>query len=429
MAWQDRLREAAYTSPEGTRIRFDFEAVSRDTTKRTTAFEFPGVDEVYVQDNGHGARRYPMRCFFSGDDHDLEAAAFEAALLERGVGRLEHPFYGTFDVVPFGDIARRDDLKEAANQTVIRVTFWTSISALFPELQTARRSDVLGALATLELAAGEEFEDNTDLSTVAARANTEVRTQGLLTEVNAALAPSAAASPDVLRDFQDALVAIENSLDILVNNPAELAEQIVELVAIPARSVADIGARLTGYADLVQRIITSLTALPEETLVGGVTLPGRSRTISNDFHLNVVFASSAVAGAVRSVLENQFTARPEAIAAAEEILAQLDIVVEWQDRGFEALSAADANGSVDTGATYQALQESVALGAGFLVEISFTLLPERSIVLDRPRTIVDLVAELYGTVDDQLDFLIESNALTGSEILELPRGKTIVFYA
>ena len=53
---------------------------------------------------------------------------------------------------------------------------------------------------------------------------------------------------------------------------------------------------------------------------------------------------------------------------------------------------------------------------------------ERSITLDRARTIIDLCGELYGSVDDNLDFAINSNGLTGSEILELPRGFDFVYY-
>ncbi len=83
---------------------------------------------------------------------------------------------------------------------------------------------------------------------------------------------------------------------------------------------------------------------------------------------------------------------------------------------------------IDTGGAYQQLQDAVALTAGFLVEISFSLKQERVIILDRNRTIIDLAAELYGSIDDQLDFLISSNDLSGSEILELPRGREIVYY-
>jgi len=83
---------------------------------------------------------------------------------------------------------------------------------------------------------------------------------------------------------------------------------------------------------------------------------------------------------------------------------------------------------IDTGELYDPLQQAVALTAGFLVQVSFTLRQERTRILEKDRTVHDLVAELYGRVDEELDFFINSNALTGSEILELPKGKEIVYY-
>ena len=123
-----------------------------------------------------------------------------------------------------------------------------------------------------------------------------------------------------------------------------------------------------------------------------------------------------------SVVNNQFETKTEALEAAEAVLNQFQDVADWRDSNYDAIA------DIDTGEAYQKLQEAVALTAGFLVEISFTLKQERRIVLDRARTIIDLAAELYGSVDDQLDFLINSNRLTGSEILELPRGREIVYY-
>jgi hypothetical protein len=42
-------------------------------------------------------------------------------------------------------------------------------------------------------------------------------------------------------------------------------------------------------------------------------------------------------------------------------------------------------GKLDTGEAYQALRDAAARAAGFLIETSFSLLPEKSIVLDRNR--------------------------------------------
>ena len=84
--------------------------------------------------------------------------------------------------------------------------------------------------------------------------------------------------------------------------------------------------------------------------------------------------------------------------------------------------------TVDTGATYQPMQNSVALATGFLVENSFSLIEERRLVLGRARTFVDLVAELYGELDSKFDFFITTNQLSGDEIVELPRGREVVYY-
>ncbi|MEQ9075555.1 MAG: DNA circularization N-terminal domain-containing protein [Sandaracinaceae bacterium] len=429
MSWEDRVREAAYTSPSGTRRVFAFETVSAEVELRAKAFEFPGVDATYVQGNGHGGRRFPLRCFFSGDDHDLEAEAFIGGLLERGVGRLEHPFYGTHDVVPLGTVTRRDDLKDAANQTVVEVTLAVSLTRVYPTLRPSRSAEVSASLRALDEASALQFQDALDLSTAAARASEESAVRDSLAAASGTLA-DIAAGVDAVRDaFRDAQDAVNLGLDVLIGQPLQLAQSIANLVRAPARSDVAIRSRLEAYGDFLERIVTAPSARPGDAFLSGVVLPGRRRVVSNDFHTAVVFAAQGVAGSVESVLNHRFPDRPAALAAAETLLGQLDRVVPWMEDGFGDLADADAPASVDTGGTYQALQEAVALAAGFLVEISFTLLPQRRVVLDRPRTIIDLAAEFYGEVDGRLDFILRTNDLSGSEILELPRGREFVFYA
>lgn len=83
---------------------------------------------------------------------------------------------------------------------------------------------------------------------------------------------------------------------------------------------------------------------------------------------------------------------------------------------------------VDTGESYAALQNAGALASGYLVEYSFSLIQERRLVLGRARTIIDLAGQLYGTVDDKLDAMIDTNGLSGDEIIEVPAGREIVYY-
>lgn len=413
MAWDDRIREAAYTSPSGARSVFNYEDVSRQTDKKTTGYEFPDADGTYVQDLGRSGRRYPLRVLFWGDDYDQQSDAFEAGLLERGTGRLEHPIYGTVDVVPFGTITRRDDLKTAANQSVIEVTFWETTGLVYPSGQRDPASAVLSAVDEYNAAAAAQFAEATSLGTAVEAATFKGDYQSLLDSAKAGLQTAADAQDDVRQQFDAIADSINQGIDVLIAEPLTLAFQTTQLLQAPALALANIEARLDAYASLADSIISG---------DGATADPGLDSRSANQFHAKDLYASTYVTGSVVSVVNSRFTTKSEALQAADGILAKFEGVTDWRDNNFESLA------EVDTGGAYQKLQEAVALTAGFLVDISFSLKQERRLVLDRARTIIDLAAELYGSVDDQLDFLINSNSLTGSEILELPKGRGIVYY-
>jgi prophage DNA circulation protein len=430
-SWENRIREAAYTSPSGIRITFDFEDVSRETTKRTADFDFPNVDGAYVQDNGFGSRRYPLRCIFSGKTHDLEATAFEAALLERGVGKLEHPFYGPpFNVVPFGDITRRDDLVSGANQTIVEVTFWTTVGAIYPTGAAEPKDEIQTALDGFNVAAAQQLANSTNLIGALNKANAKASIRKFLGDVSSALQSVSSTVASVRRQVAEAQATIQEGLDVFVGQPLLLAQQISDLIQSPGRALAGIESQLDAYGALEQKIFGESKADPAGELIAGTVLALRIQQIANDFHLSQHFAMAAVSGSVLAVTGATFTTKPEALSAAETVQAQFDSLVAVRDAGFVALQGIDtvAGYQIDTGDAMQALSRAVALTVGFLVEISFTLVPERRVVLDRARTIVDLAAELYASVDDKLDFLIATNNLTGDQILELQPGTSIVYY-
>jgi len=407
MAWNDRIKEAAYTTPGGERIIFGYEDVRKTVNKKTTGFDFPDADGTYVQDLGHSGRRYPLRVFFWGNDYDIEADAFEAALLESGAGKLEHPIYGTVDVVPFGAITRRDDLKTAANQAVFEITFWETIGIIYPTGQGDPASNVLSAVELYNDAASGEFASALSLETAIERVTFKNQYTALLDTVKGKLQAVADVQADVKKQFDAIDSSINNGIDVLISEPLTLAFQTAQLIQAPARALTNIEARLTAYADLAGALISG---------------NGADVSSNNEFRTNDLYASTYVTGSIVSTVNHQFKTKTEALTAAELVLNQFADVAAWRDDSFESLD------EIDTGGAYQKLQEAVALTAGFLVEISFSLKQERRLVLDRERTIIDLTAELYGAVDSELDFFITSNNLSGSEILELPGGREVVYY-
>ncbi len=399
--WKERLREAKYFSPSGQEFRFYYEDVSRETLKKTTAFEFPDSDNTLVQDLGHTSKRYPMRCIFWGKDHDKQASDFENGLNEKGIGKLEHPFYGDVDVVPFDLIARRDSLKSAANQSVISVTFFETIRLIYPNSQTDARNEVNDAINNTAATQAQESEDNIDNSLESNAELFKRKYNELLDNTKSSLEKIAEKTAAVQKQFDDISDSINRNIDVLIRDPATLAFQTNLLLQTPARSLTDIQARLGAYKELLGFVISG------------------APSSKNDFYMKNIFSTAIVSSTILAALNNQFVTKSTAIEFAADIVDIADQVENWK---------ATYAPSPDTGETYQQLQQAVALSAGFLVQLSFTLKEERTIVLDRKRTIIDLCAELFGNIDDELDFFITSNSLSGSEILELPIGRRLVYY-
>ena len=405
MTWRDRLVEAAYTAPSGERITFEYEDVSRRSEKKTAAFNFADANGTYIQDNGTAGRQYPVLAIFSGPDYDIAATAFERILLEKGTGILEHPSYGAQNVVPFGSINRRDNLTSKANQAIVEVSFFDTTDIAYPTAQSDPGSEVISAVNNFNNAAAQEFSDVTDLAGAVPAAQFKNNYLSLLDSAQTGLQSIANTQKNVNAQFKTITDSINLGIDVLVKQPLTLAFQTSIMVQAPSRALTDIRARLDAYKTLAATITS-----------------GNLASTKNQFRTQDLYAMSYVTGSVLSTINNQFTTKTEAIEAAQEVLSQLDTVVNWRDNNLENLD------EIDQGAAYQQLQEAVALTAGFLVEISFTLKQERRITLNRARTIIDLASELYGSIDDQLDFLISSNDLSGDEILELPEGREIVYY-
>ena len=402
MDWDSRLREAAYTPPSGVRLKFKYEKVTQEVDKKTSAFNFPGFNGTLVQDHGHTSRRYPLRIFFSGPDHDLESTTFEKALLETGEGKLEHPTYGVKRCVPFGKIRVRNDLTNEANQTVIEVVFWETIGAKYPVSQDVPSSKVLEATSEYNEAVAEAF--------IAPEKNQYMK---LLDSAKSGLKAVAETQADVMSQFNAINDSITQGINTLVAEPLALAFQTVLMIQAPARALTSIVARLSAYSDLALSLMTG------EGAVVTADKTGEGRRL---FSSKELFAATYVSSGILSVLNTQFKNKSDALEAADLLLSQFDTLTAWRDNNFEVL------GVVDTGESYQKLQSAVAIAAGYLVDMSFTLLQERYIVLTRNRTIVDLCAELYGATDDMYDVFINSNNLSGDEHLEIKRGREIVYY-
>lgn len=412
MSWQERIGPASYTSPSGVKIPFLYENVSKQVDKHTTAFEFPDADGTFVQSLGRSGRRLPLRLMFSGEDYDIEANAFDEMLNEDGIGILEHPMYGTINVVPFGQIIRRDNLKTGGNQAIFEVTFFETNDLLFPLQVDSAAQDLQSAIDLYLASAPEEFEETIDQDLTEEKISLKDRYKSVKDAAKSGLQKVADVQEDIQQVFDTVNDAIDDAIEVFIADPLALAFQTGIMLQAPARSAALITDRLTAYGDLLVGIFTN-----------NVGTPSTDSQASNQFRSDDLLASNLLMATATAVLNNEFETKTDALAAADVLLASLDEFTTWRDDNLVAL------GLIDAGNVYQKIIDGMSTAAGFLVQISFSLKQERSIVLTTAATPLELEARFYGTLDTNLDFLINSNAFVGDELFEVPIGRRVVYYA
>lgn len=413
MAWQDRIRPAAYTSPGGTRIEFTYENVDRSVELRGAHFNFIDNEGTFIQGTGSSGRSFPMNVIITGNDYDLTADRFFEALREPGTGSLEHPAYGRIDVVPLGRVIQRDDLKTAGNQAIFNVVFWETIPTLYPLGIFDLISQVLNSISGFNISIASEFAGRIDLATKFGAITAIQRVISQINQVRSSVANIVSESEEVFDRASDIYDSITSSINSLIDTPETLASQISQYIQVGAESPVGWPERIEAYGAASRTIFAQQTYTKSNDSVQ-----------LNSFIVDDLSASNLIISVVLSATRTKFETRPQAIEAAQDLLTLAGELNTWREDNFKSLDI------TDTGEAYQKWQEAVALAVGFLVDLSFTLAQERIITLDRPRSIIDLAAELYGTVDDHLDFLITTNSLTGDEIItELPIGKKIKYYA
>lgn len=428
-SYEDRIRPGAYRSPGGTRIEFQCTTVRRSFTARGTAFEFQGIDNSYVQRFGISSRRYPLACIFSGPTKDLEALAFENALAESGLGTLEHPLYGTVpNVTPLGEVDRFDDLIEDIDVAVVNVELWTSTGTAYPQPGQNFDNEIVKTLGLFDVELAQSLAKQAKLNTIARKANAIATTKKFLNTVSDGLQKASDTVSGARRQITELQADVFHAMDVLIDKPLQLVRQVVGLIRAPAKALSAIEERLAMYQRIARDLTSSALSTPADTLAAGTALQSRTVKVTNDFVIADMFAQAAVSGSVEAVQQHQFTSRTEAIRAAASVTELFESVTLWREAQRQALVDVDP-ANIDTGESFQQLQRLVALATGRLVQVSFTLFPERFVTLERDRALLDVLGELYGRVDnDAIDYLINTNNLNGDEILELPRGKRVAYY-
>ena len=471
MDQQKELLEAKYTSPSGTEFVFLWESVSKETELKTGIFTYPGLNGAHVQHQGGGPVSYPMVCIFNGEGHIQTADAFEAALLERGTGELQHPVYGIRQVIPTGNIKRDNDYVSLLNETQISITFTENISGgKTGKLHTVTADELKKKLDNHSDTAAENFAENITVDKISEQLQLQAVLESHTNMVNDSLKSftlssdisgvSSNKSGDASSGFSGSIKELKSNIknicdtDNTAQNALDTARLVLHTLKMPAGTIADISGRIRSYTQLVRAVINQCKNDPL-----GIN------NIKNSFTSTRLFLSGALssvaAGIALGISEqatneipenadymilNNIITRETAIDAAFQLNEILQMIQDFEDskikqmaRGFEndnpeepefEYRKTDINSFIDSNAnSYLLLIELVHESIQLILNVSFAFPMRRTIRLDRDRNVIELCAEVYGSVHNYyLDKIIMENNLSIDEMEIIPMGREVTFY-
>ena len=431
MEWEKRITEAKYTAPSGKEVSFLFGSVSKETDLKTGLFTFPDKDGAHVQHQGAGATSFPLNCIFSGSDCMEKADNFEALLFERGVGELQHPVYGIHKVVPHGKIKRIDDLLSGLNESIVEVTFIKIITDdVIPKLETVAAAEIEEKYETFSDVICEDFAR----SVVADTIDEELREKSILNlqteQIKNKMEGLINSNTGSYGVFLTTVAELKNTVNTMfdkssnaINGGLNTARFTLNLMRYPSRVVINVAEKIKGYSALIGTLINQFKNDPFGTrnIVNAV--------MTSRLSLGAAVASIA-SGTALQIAENTvqkdktgiYVSREDAVFAAVTIINLFEAIKEFDDTKVKANNFVDINSNM-----YFLLSDLIYRSVLLIINSSFALPMRRTIVLDRDRQLIELSAELYGSVS-YVDELIFENKLTADEIVLLPMGKEITYY-
>lgn len=431
MSWEDRLKEPAITTPDGKRYVFEYEDVSKITTKKTNKFTFSDTTGTLVQDFGVGEVGFPLTIFFSGTDYDQTADAFDISAGVAGISLLEHPIYGIHDVV-IESIERADNLKSGANQAIFNLTMTETIVPASPVSAASLRTNIENNLDTVQELNAEQFTVNVDK--VKDKAALKNRVLNFIDTYNKTFAQIQKLSDDVNDTINSTTDYINSNIDDLLSAPVTLANSIQNIIRAPARVTNSIKTRIQAYTEAISNILDDLST------TDGTDEYNQALEIQ-------LYATSLIASAAESCLnveegENGFITRSDATTTALQLIKTLQDIQNYIDTLQENAETEDDINIRFTQSSELLLElkNTISQTTSQLIKLSFSLKQEKTMYNEvANETIITLCHKLYGGIESdpleftgtqsRLDFFIQSNELTGEELITIPYGRKILYYA
>ena len=433
--WYDRLKpNLKLKSPKKKKFEAKWREDQMVVEKRVGLYDLPKSVGTIAHDYGTRSKTFSIPFYFDGKDCDLKAMAFSAAIRESGTWEIDHPLYGLYVLQPLKITVITRPI-EAGNIIEINSEWIEPID----EKTGKTGRELAGIVDELSVDVNngivDRFMKALKTGTNAYDNATKRATKGIQNLSDAIFAPLVAPI-----DAANALfISTQNALNDIqlatVFQAEQLIGQLQNLLQIPVASSRDLQAREGPFQDFAAAAfaLTSKDRTDEESAVNELLVCEAALAAVLVARAQIIITTELQGIDVSGNNRIGVVSRQDAITAINNLKDTYEATVTVLD----ALQIIYENKMIDDQyqsfvGTYALMARLIDTTVAYLLSVVYDLSVERIIVLDRPRSPVDLAISEYGGLgfnDYYLDLLIASNKLTGDDIFIIPATREVKIYA
>lgn len=409
MSWEELLSARLKITTGDGKVYIPFYTVSSNTASfefNISEFEYPEVAGTHVDRRLHKGTRYPLEFYFQGENNVDEMKAFIISSRDRRPWTILHPIYGSIIAHPLSISFDNSGI----NTSKITCTCVETITDGGPRT-TFDPKETAPALVTKSRDANSSFFANTVSPVVSDVSMMKSNVDSLYKEGSKHIS-----SDEIANEYFNLYNTATTKLNTAFNEFNTSVAFIQDFIVYPAQFIQNVKARL---------LILKNQAIQLSLNLENLSTPNEKKIFENQ-----------KGALISAMIETVVTPSGDEYTNAVDVMDVIAILTDEYNLFIEQLQSIQTGNGGEPDAYFPDfsfmydLNYAMNFSVGNLFSIALTAQQERIVYLESDSNLVLLTHRFYGmAVDDStLTRFIDSNGIGINELLQINKGRKIVYY-
>lgn len=406
MSWLDKTKNGIIiTTADGSKYRPQYMNASFVSEYNYTEFNFVDVGGSLVKRKKPIGKKYALELHFQGPDHLDTVRAFVSAIdNNEGPVQIDHPLYDLLSV----QITSLGYDDSALNKTKVTGTVIETIEEAFFTLNL-KELDQIPILfeTTLEVS-----EQSLTLQVLPGDINTMSQNNAIAYSKGVPIIQQAVDFEEYFNAFNTASTYINTA----TATPLLAMRSLINVITLPQKFEVQVQQRIKVLLDTFTELRNNLFNIINVS----------SKQI---YAAQQAGAIGAMCQAAATPLPTDFKLNTQVLTAIDQITGAYSQFVSDLD-GLQTNNGGDPLSYVADPSVLTNLNQLVNITVSNLFNIALNARSERYIITDKDTNAILLTHQLYGLDDNDanLDELIENNQFAMDELIQISKGRKIIYY-